>query len=58
MKLQVALDTLSLQQCTALLEKTRGYIDIAEVGTPFIIEEGMVPVRALKAKFPEIEIAK
>ena len=56
MKLQAALDTLSLQQCTDLLEKTRGYIDIAEVGTPFIIEEGMVPVRALKAKFPEIEI--
>ena len=56
MKLQTALDTPTLRQCIDLLEKTRGYVDIAEVGTPFIIEEGMVPVRALKEKFPEIEV--
>ena len=34
----------------------KGYIDIAEVGTPFIIEEGMVPVRAIKEKFDNIEV--
>lgn len=56
MKLQVALDTLSLDECMDLLEKTRGSIEIAEVGTPFIIEEGMVPVRAIKEKYPEIEV--
>lgn len=37
-------------------KKTKGYVDIAEVGTPFIIEEGMLPVKTLKEKFPEIEI--
>ncbi|MBE6126282.1 MAG: 3-hexulose-6-phosphate synthase [Erysipelotrichaceae bacterium] len=56
MKLQTALDTLTIQQCIDLLEKTRGYVDIAEVGTPFIIEQGMVPVKTLKERFPEIEI--
>lgn len=56
MKLQIALDTLSLDECIELLEKTKGYIDIAEVGTPFIIEEGMRPVKAIKKKFPEIQV--
>ena len=54
MKLQIALDTLSLDECIELLEKTKGYVDIAEVGTPFIIEEGMRPVKAIKNNFPEI----
>ncbi len=56
MKLQIALDTLSLEECIALLEETKGYVDIAEVGTPFIIEEGLRPVRVLKEHFPEIEV--
>ena len=56
MKLQIALDTLSLEECIILLEQTKGSVDIAEVGTPFIIEEGMRPVRELKKSFPEIEI--
>lgn len=56
MKLQAALDTLTLDECLELLEETKGYIDIAEVGTPFIIEEGMVPVRAIKEKFDSIEV--
>lgn len=56
MKLQAALDTLTLDECLELLEETKGYIDIAEVGTPFIIEAGMVPVRAIKEKFDSIEV--
>lgn len=56
MKLQVALDTLTLEECLTLLEETKGSVDIAEVGTPFIIEEGMRPVRAFKERFPEIAV--
>ena len=56
MKLQAALDTLSLEECIALLSETRGSIDIAEVGTPFVIEEGMRPVKEFKKQFPEIEV--
>ena len=48
MKLQLALDTLTLEECMTLLQETRGSVDIAEVGTPFIIEEGMRPVREFK----------
>ena len=39
-----------------MLKKTKGNVNIAEVRTPFIIEEGMRPVRELKKRFPEIEI--
>lgn len=56
MKLQAALDTLTLDECIELLKETNGYIDIAEVGTPFIIEEGMVPVKEFKKQFPNIEV--
>ncbi|MBR3203095.1 MAG: 3-hexulose-6-phosphate synthase [Solobacterium sp.] len=56
MKLQAALDTLTLEECIALLDETRGSIDIAEVGTPFVIEEGMRPVREFKKRFPEVEV--
>jgi 3-hexulose-6-phosphate synthase len=56
MKLQVALDDISLEDALKLGEKIRSYVDILEIGTPFIIEEGMAPVRKLKACFPEIEI--
>lgn len=56
MKLQIALDVLSLEECITLLEETKGSVDIAEVGTPFIIEEGMKPVREFKKRFPDIEV--
>lgn len=56
MKLQLALDTLTLEECIRLLDETRGHVDIAEVGTPFVIEEGMRPVRELKKRYPDIEI--
>lgn len=56
MKLQAALDTLTLNECIDLLEETQGSIDIAEVGTPFVIEEGMVPAKEFKKQFPEIEV--
>ena len=56
MKLQAALDTLTLNECIHLLEETQGSIDIAEVGTPFVIEEGMVPVKEFKKQFPKIEV--
>ncbi|MCQ5271355.1 orotidine 5'-phosphate decarboxylase, partial [Longicatena caecimuris] len=35
---------------------TKGSVDIAEVGTPLIIEEGMRPVREFKKHFPDIEV--
>lgn len=54
MKLQIALDLTTTEEAISLVEKTLPYIDIAEVGTPMIMREGMVPVRELKKRFPEL----
>ncbi len=56
MKLQLALDDISLDDAIGLGDKVREYIDIVEIGTPFIIEDGMTPVRAFKARYPGLEI--
>lgn len=56
MKLQIALDTLTLEECITLLDETKDYVDVIEVGTPFIIEEGMRPVRELKKRYPNLEV--
>lgn len=56
MKLQIALDDISLENGLQLVEKVRNYVDIIEIGSPFIIDEGMHAVRAFRQKFPEKEI--
>lgn len=56
MKLQLALDDITLADGLALVEKVREYVDIIEIGSPFIIEEGMRAVREFKKHFPEKEI--
>lgn len=56
MKLQLALDDISLDEALDLVARVRDLVDIVEVGTPLIIEEGMRPVRALKSRFPELAV--
>lgn len=56
MKLQLALDDISLVDALVLGQKVRNYVDIFEVGSPLIIEEGMDAVREFKRYFPEKEI--
>ena len=56
MKLQLALDDITLEDAVELLDKVHPYVDIIEVGSPFIIEEGMRPVRIFKEKYPDCEI--
>lgn len=56
MKLQIALDDLTLEEAVVLVEKVQDYIDIIEIGTPFVYEYGMEAVRTMKAKFPDKEI--
>ncbi|SEJ94874.1 3-hexulose-6-phosphate synthase [Propionispira arboris] len=53
MKLQLALDDIKLVDALVLVEKIREYIDIIEIGSPFIIEEGMRSVREFRKYFPE-----
>ncbi|OON42025.1 3-hexulose-6-phosphate synthase [Izhakiella australiensis] len=56
MKLQLALDELKLNDAIALAQRVREYVDIIEIGTPFVIDEGMNAVRKFKQQFPEKEI--
>lgn len=56
MKLQIALDAISLEKAVELVKETRDYIDIIEIGTPMVIEYGMLAVRTMRENFPEKEI--
>ena len=50
--IQLALDSLDFDQTLNLAEQAAPFIDIFEVGTPCIKHNGVVIVKALRAKFP------
>lgn len=56
MQLQVALDLLTLPEAIKILEELYDVIDIAEVGTPFIISDGLKAVTEIKKKFPSLQV--
>lgn len=56
MKLQLALDELKLEEALEFAERVKDYVDIIEIGTPFVIAEGMNAVRTFKERFPDKEI--
>lgn len=56
MKLQLALDLVSIPEGIALVREVQEYIDIVEIGTPVIIDEGLHAVRAMKAAFPSLKV--
>lgn len=56
MKLQLALDDITLENAVDLVKEVRDYIDIIEIGTPMVIEYGMNAVRTMKEKFPDKEV--
>ena len=56
MKLQLALDDITLENAIELVKNVEEYIDIIEVGTPMVIEYGMEAVRTMKKNFPEKEV--
>ena len=47
MKLQLALDDITLEDALSLVRTVRDYIDIIEIGTPFVIAYGMEAVRVM-----------
>lgn len=55
-KLQLAMDTLSLEEALELLKDVAPYIDIAEVGTPFVYRSGLEAIRRIRAEFPDLYI--
>lgn len=55
-KLQLALDDITLEDALFLLEKIQPYIDIIEIGTPFMMKYGMYAVQFFKENFPKLEL--
>ena len=53
MKLQLTLDSPSVEDCLDLVLATRDSIDIIEVGYPLLVEEGLSLVRHVKHAFPD-----
>jgi len=51
--LQIALDIGSTHHLLGIATQARAMVDWIEAGTPWILAEGMAPVRALHAAFPE-----
>lgn len=56
MKLQVAIDELGLADALDQIAAIEPYVDIIEIGTPFLMQSGMKAVTKLKEKFPNKEI--
>ena len=55
-RLQLALDDISLDEALGLLEQIHDYVDIVEVGTPFLIEYGVDAIRKIKKQFPGLYV--
>lgn len=52
-QLQLAIDVLTEQDAVGIAEKVYPFFDIAEIGTPLIIEQGLSPLKKLKQRFPD-----
>lgn len=53
MKIQLALDRLSKEECFRLIEETRESVDWIEIGTGVIKEYGMSIIREVKQRYPD-----
>ena len=53
MKLQVAIDLLSTADALALLSKVAEQVDVIELGTPLIKQEGLSVITNIKAAYPD-----
>ncbi len=56
MKLQIALDLVRSEAALEMVSQIHDVIDVLEVGTPMILREGMLPVRLIKQKFPDVTV--
>lgn len=52
-ELQVALDSLRVEEALRLMEQVHPYVDIVEIGTPLIFEAGLAAVEQIKSRYPD-----
>lgn len=56
MKLQVAIDRVSIEKAIEIIEEVKDYADIIEIGTSLIKDFGLESVRRIREKFPNVTI--
>lgn len=56
MKLQVAVDRVTLEHALALMDQIADWVDIVEVGTSLIKDYGMESVRQVRWRFPNVTV--
>ncbi|WP_336867122.1 3-hexulose-6-phosphate synthase [Peribacillus frigoritolerans] len=56
MELQLALDLVNIQEGIELVKQVEDYVDIVEIGTPVVINEGLRAVKEMKEAFPSLKV--
>lgn len=56
MELQLAIDLLNKEQATELANKVKDYVDIVEIGTPIVINEGLPSVQHLNDNIDGVKV--
>lgn len=56
MELQLALDLVDIPGALKVVAEIGEYIDIVEIGTPVVINEGLRAVKEIKAAFPHLRV--
>lgn len=56
MELQLALDLVNISEAKQVVAEVAEFIDIVEIGTPVVINEGLHAVKAIKEAFPHLRV--
>jgi 3-hexulose-6-phosphate synthase len=56
MELQLALDLVDIPGAKELIKEVEPFIDIVEIGTPVVINEGLRAVKEIKQAFPNLKV--
>ena len=56
MELQLAIDLLNKEDATELANKVKDYVDIVEIGTPIVINEGLPAVQHLNDNIEDVKV--
>ena len=56
MELQLAIDLLNKEEATILANKVKDYVDIVEIGTPIVINEGLPAVQHLNDNIDSVKV--
>ncbi|MET3322288.1 3-hexulose-6-phosphate synthase [Peribacillus butanolivorans] len=56
MKLQLALDLVNIPQAIEVVKQVEKFIDVVEIGTPVVINEGLRAVKEVSEAFPNLTV--